>query len=154
MGNSLSSQESTSNTSYSKNSSQNFSISVPFQTSSVKIVRLILAGIANHQKFSLDELEDLKIAVGEVFNFYLRHSESFIQPNILVKVATSHDELVVQVCSNGLFIKDQWNASTSSAPMGEVSSLTIIEFLVDKISVAETDEGSVIQFVKISEAQL
>jgi len=117
-------------------------------------VRLILAGIANHQKFSMDELEDLKIAVGEVFNFYLRHSESFIQPNILVKVATSHDELVVQVCSNGLFIKDQWNASTSSAPMGEVSSLTIIEFLVDKISVAETDEGSVIQFVKISEAQL
>jgi len=153
MGNSLSSADTSSTSSNTKNLPQDFTMSVPFQTSSVKIVRLILAGIANHMEFSSDELEDLKIAIGEVFNFYLRHSQSSAKPNILVKATTSQDKLTVKIFADGMFVKEEWEASTVPEPSSEVSSLTILEFLVDDISIFESNSGSVIQFVKISDVQ-
>ncbi|MBI3926067.1 MAG: ATP-binding protein [Armatimonadetes bacterium] len=44
---------------------QQIQVELPTQPEFVRLVRLIVAGIGNSMRFNVDELEDLKLAVGE-----------------------------------------------------------------------------------------
>jgi serine/threonine-protein kinase RsbW len=46
------------------------SIRIPASPAYVKVVRLVASGIATRLKFTLDEIEDLKIAVDELAAYF------------------------------------------------------------------------------------
>lgn len=126
-----------------------FTLVLPYDVAFVTIARLVIAGIANHARFSYDELEDIKIAVGEVFNFYLNQSPKNPPASIKVQIDLQPDYLNIETTADGLFAKEKWkNQGLTKVSNNEISSRAILEHLVDTVQYEETTEGSIIRIQK------
>ena len=79
-----------------------FKISVPFSSSSVQVTRLIVAGVAQHYDITHDEIEDLKIAVGESFNFFLKNSEDNPNLEFSLLIRAYKNKIEIKKCSSQL----------------------------------------------------
>lgn len=126
-----------------------FLLTVPFLPSSVKTVRLVMAGIANHQTFSIDEIEDVKIAVGEVMNFFLYQAPPDAAKCLSISVLATPDTIETQVHGYDLFVKERWGQNNEDTP--SLTSTSLLDFLVDEVLINETDEGTTILFRKKAE---
>jgi len=130
------------------NGSHEFSLETPFDPSYVTIVRLVAAAVANHLRFSLDEIEDLKVAVGESLNFFLTSFEEPKPRSLHLKIQSSPEGLDLQVQADGPHLGGLWEDQKKTASSQQVSSLLILENLVDRVSFQETKAGSEIRLTK------
>jgi len=79
-------------------------LSVPAKANYISVVRLCVAGIADRMKFSVDDIEDVKIAVGEACINSIKHGyDNKSDPDHVIRIRflIHPDKLVVFVKDNG-----------------------------------------------------
>jgi len=77
---------------------------VPAKTNYISVVRLCVSGIADRMKFSIDETEDIKIAVGEACINSIKHgydNKSDPDQVIGIRFLIYPDKLVIHVKDKG-----------------------------------------------------
>lgn len=75
-------------------------LTVPARAEFVRLVRLVMAGIGNSLDFTLDEIDDLKMAVSEAYNMFHLSEEHPLH----LRTSICPHELMVevsQVCREG-----------------------------------------------------
>lgn len=113
----------------------------------VGIIRLTTSGIANKIGFSMDDIEDIKVAVSEACTNAIKHSKD------------SKFEIIFEIIENGINIeiKDNGKGYDVSSigtpdlenPRESGLGLFIIEALMDEVSIESTEgEGTIIKMNK------
>jgi serine/threonine-protein kinase RsbW len=103
-------------------------VTIPARADYVAVVRLSAAAVAGRMGFSYEDVEDIKVAVGEVCNLAIRAGS----PEIAVQFTVRPDDLVIRVTHRG---------DAPPAP-DEASELSIflIDCLVDEAH-TRVDDG-------------
>lgn len=113
----------------------------------VSIIRLTVSGIANKVGFSLDEIEDIKVAVSEACTNAIKHS---LDDKFLVEFSILEDGLTIGVQDKGTgydvtSLQEPDLANPKEGGLG----LFIIKTLMDEVStISNTDEGTKIKMTK------
>jgi serine/threonine-protein kinase RsbW len=113
----------------------------------VSIIRLTVSGIANKIGFSLDDIEDIKVAVSEACTNAIKHS---LDDKFLVEFSILEDGLTIGVQDKGTgydvtSLQEPDLANPKEGGLG----LFIIKTLMDEVStVSNTDEGTKIKMTK------
>jgi len=79
-------------------------LKVPAKTNYISVVRLCVSGIADRMKFSVDDLEDIKIAVGEACINSIKHgydNKSNPDSVIMIRFSMTPEKLVILVKDKG-----------------------------------------------------
>ncbi len=125
---------------------QQFALDMPAQPEFVRIVRLIVAGLGNALCFNVDEIEDLKLAVGEAcyqaFDSGTSHNSrlkvcSFLRGSgVEVQVSLSHQRGAILDRMPGLRFGDPG------------IRLTLLRHLVDELGFSSNDSDTSIRLIK------
>jgi serine/threonine-protein kinase RsbW len=75
-------------------------LSIPARAEWVAVARLAVAAVASRQHFSVDEIEDIKLAIAESCTNAIQHGEP--DGTIEIECELRHDELVVTVRDRGM----------------------------------------------------
>ena len=96
-------------------------LSVPAKPDYILAVRLLVSAVAQRADFSLDEIEDMKVASAEACTLLLAENPQEIEVTI-----TTHDSFCVSFCAK--------EAAGSSSEEEQVSELSqyLLEALVDR----------------------
>lgn len=111
-----------------ENDGEQVEIRIPADPRWVRLVRLGAAGVASVMNFSVEEIEDIKLAVAEACNNAILHSQpahaphNEALPTILITLIPSQDALEIRVEDQGRIAKD----ITSPAPQAKNSSLDLL----------------------------
>lgn len=128
-----------------------FKLEVPLQSSSVKIVRLIASGIANHSGFSVDEIEDIKMATTETLNFFLNHCTQSALKSFKIDFISNEDHLSMRIFGEATNLQGIWASAQMPTNNAELSSLNILNYLVSSVKFHDHRDGSVVELTKFKE---
>lgn|SRR3712207_5868351 len=114
----------------------------------VSVIRLTTSGIASKMGFTMEDIEDLKVAISEACTNAIKHSK---QEEFEVKFLVSGSRLDIEVIDNGIGYDissvaepDLKNPKTSGL------GLFIIKSLMDEVEVRScSDCGTVVRFSKL-----
>lgn len=101
-------------------------LTIPSKADYISIVRLATSGIANNLNLTIDEIEDIKVCVGEACNNALNISR---QENIRVSFTLTDKELLILVDG----VKEEVTEDLEDAREAELGFL-IIKSLMDEVS--------------------
>jgi serine/threonine-protein kinase RsbW len=101
-------------------------MTIPARAEYVAVIRLVTAGIAGRMSFSFDDIEDLKIAVGEVCTAAVLAGG----PAVQLRFDIGGDELKIRVAHGGKARRDR-------SQEGELGRF-LVRCLVDRVR-TETD---------------
>lgn len=125
-----------------------FNLEVPLHATSTKIVRLVTSSVANHSGFSIDEIEDLKMAATEAINFFLNHSSLTHSKMLSIEFFLKDDHLVLRIFGQATNLQAAWVSQSNT----RISSLNILNYLVSSVRFHDERNGSTIEIVKHHEA--
>lgn len=113
----------------------------------VSIIRLTTSGIANKIGFSIDDIEDMKVAVSEACTNAIKHSSDdrfYITFNIL------DDGLNIEIKDNGVGCNiDLLGKPDLENPKENGLGIFIIQTLMDEVSIESSDnKGTIIKMTK------
>ena len=113
----------------------------------VGIIRLTTSGIANKIGFSIDDIEDMKVAVSEACTNAIKHSSDdrfYITFNIL------DDGLNIEIKDNGVGCNiDLLGKPDLENPKENGLGILIIQTLMDEVSIESSDnKGTIIKMTK------
>lgn len=113
----------------------------------VGIIRLTTSGIANKIGFSIDDIEDMKVAVSEACTNAIKHSSDdrfYITFNVL------DDGLNIEIKDNGIGCNiDSLGKPDLDNPKESGLGIFIIQTLMDEVSIESSDnEGTTIKMTK------
>ena len=113
----------------------------------VGIIRLTTSGIANKIGFSIDDIEDMKVAVSEACTNAIKHSSDdrfYITFNIL------DDGLNIEIKDNGVGCNiDLLGKPDLENPKENGLGIFIIQTLMDEVSIESSDKkGTIIKMTK------
>ena len=113
----------------------------------VGIIRLTTSGIANKIGFSIDDIEDMKVAVSEACTNAIKHSSDdrfYITFNIL------DDGLNIEIKDNGVGCNiDLLGKPDLENPKEDGLGIFIIQTLMDEVSIESSDnKGTIIKMTK------
>lgn len=113
-------------------------LSIPPKAEYIMVTRLTTSGIAARAGFSFEDIEDLKMAISEVFNLFDLNS---VVQAINIKYLLDGDNLKIQmeIASNNM-IDNQF------AEM-------ILKSIVDEVKFEETEEGYLINIKKYHQGE-
>lgn len=107
-------------------------LSVPATRDYVRVIRLAASGIATNLGFDIDELDDLRVGVGELANLALERCKSDPnQPETL--------EVVFTISGDELRIEGSVAAADNGAIELEALTRQILEAVVDSYSIQIVD---------------
>jgi serine/threonine-protein kinase RsbW len=77
-------------------------LSIPGKPEYVSVARLAILGVASRMRFSYDEVEDIRLAVGEACTTAIERANGAGQPSqeIRVRCLIDNTKLVVEVCDS------------------------------------------------------
>ncbi|HHU48428.1 MAG: histidine kinase [Caldicoprobacterales bacterium] len=110
------------------------SINLPAKPEYMSVARLTTAGLANRLGFTIDDIEDLKVAVSEAGNYLINQFSDITVLNIHYRIE-SDDRIYVQIKVPGAAAVVNENKSKESE-----LSLFIIESVADQVK-KEIDRG-------------
>jgi serine/threonine-protein kinase RsbW len=114
---------------------------IPARPEFVSVVRLAAATVAARQGFTYDEIEDLKIAVGEACTALLVSGSDSGHP-MTVRFVLGHDTLEVNLAARGNAIDLHPAAVSDRAPLDEARlGVFLMQCLVDEVE-ARHDRSS------------
>lgn len=113
-------------------------MTIPAMLAYVRLPRVAIAGLATRAGFSYDEVEDLRLAIGEVCQVLLDGADR--TGTLTISFAVERGQMDVDVVAEGPAGRDDGT--------GERLAAQILEATVGKVSVA--DEGRRISFSKTS----
>ncbi|MGL5756366.1 MAG: anti-sigma B factor RsbW [Paraclostridium sp.] len=113
----------------------------------VSIIRLTVSGIANKIGFSLDDIEDIKVAVSEACTNAIKHS---LDDKFVVRFSILENGLTIDVQDKGTgYDVDSLQEPDLTNPKEGGLGLFIIKTLMDEVStISNTDEGTKIKMTK------
>lgn len=136
------------------------SLNIPAQADQLDVVRLCLYGVANKLGFTYEEIEDMKVAVGEACNNAILHApqdnpEENAPSDIGIVFEWDKSRLTIRVKDNGTgFISE--SALQQAVPLtgdhpGELREsglgLYLMQALMDSVEI-ETGEGTEVILTK------
>jgi len=131
---------------------------VPAKTNYISVVRLCVSGIADRMKFSVDDTEDIKIAVGEACINSIKHGyDNKIDPDhvILIRFIITPDKLVILVKDNGKgfdtkplneYIRQKGPGQKRPGHIG--MGVYLIKTLMDHIRFDSSPRGTQVKMIK------
>ncbi|WP_024621721.1 ATP-binding protein [Metaclostridioides mangenotii] len=113
----------------------------------VGIIRLATSGVANKVGFSVDEIEDIKVAVSEACTNAIRHSEV---NNFLIEFKLLQNGLCIEIKDQGKgYDIDSIEAVDLSNPKEGGLGIYIIKTLMDEVEIDSRDgKGTIIKMTK------
>lgn len=118
-------------------------LTVPARAEFVRIVRLVMAGIANSLAFNVDEIDDLKTAVSEAYNMCHPSEDNPLN----VRTSVDLNRLVVEVsqryeerATSRLFAMD------NSIPLG--MGMILLRQLMDEVEYKTDSSEMQVRFIK------
>ncbi len=126
---------------------ENVCISLPSKPEYVSVARMTSSVIANKIGFNIEDIEDIKVAVGEACNNAVLHGCS---SNFNVKFTISHDNVIIEVEDGGRgFDVEECPIPDMCNPKEGGLGIFIIKSLMDKVEVESSKEkGTIIRMIK------
>jgi serine/threonine-protein kinase RsbW len=130
-------------------------IIIPCRAEYVAIARLAILGVANRLAYSYDEVEDIRLAVGEACTHAVERAlaapVSATEPTIRITSRIDFAGLEIEVRDDVLPPPDESFAHTLDEDLGfdkqDLGAL-LLEILVDKFSVHTTPAGTTVLLLK------
>lgn len=124
-------------------------IKFPCMPEFVGVARLAILGVASRMKFSYDEVEDVRLAVGEACTTSVEWAErnGKASTDIILKSEIGPDKLVVDIYDEA---GDRGEANRSNGADQEPENLgaLLITLLVDEVTVVAKNGGTHVRMVK------
>ena len=113
----------------------------------VSIIRLTTSGIANKIGFSMDDIEDMKVAVSEACTNAIKHSDD---KNVSIVFTILEDGLEIEIKDNGKgYDVKSINEPDLTNPKENGLGLFIIKTLMDNVNIESKDnQGTIIKMTK------
>jgi len=128
--------------------SDNISISIPTKSEYVSVVRLTASVLANNIGFDIEEIEDIKVAVGEACNNAVLHGKCNDTYDINFIVSEDCFQIEVTDCGNG-FKMDEYKAPDLENPKESGLGLFIMKSLMDDVEIKSSNgKGTYIKLIK------
>ncbi len=127
---------------------ENISLEVPATLSALSTVRMVLGGLAARLDFSLDDLDDLFLAVDRLLEAAL---ECERPESLHVQVAVDGGTLRVVT---GVYRSDALRAQVGVTPGGCIDLCIMLQRLVDDVVVRDEIDGYSVMIVKRSSGTL
>ncbi len=126
----------------------NIYLKIPAQSKYVSLVRLTVASIANNMGFNMEEIDDIKVAVGEACSNAIIHGKSDDIVDIIFSV--KEDKLIVEIIDSGDgFIVQKYEKPDLDNPKETGLGIFIIKTLMDDVSIeSKVGEGTKIKMIK------
>lgn len=121
-------------------------LEIPAQPEYVRIVRLIIAGIGNAMRFNVEELDDLKLAVGEAC-YQAFQSGAGLHSRLRIKALARETVVEIEVALSHLR-GEAAGAYPGLEGLDRGIGLTLMKHLVDEIGFSSNSEETKIRFVK------
>lgn len=127
-------------------------IKFPSKSEYVGVVRLAVSGLGNRCNFTIDEIEDLKIAVSEACTNAVLHGYKGKSGEVTVRCQPKKNELTVEVIDKGVGFnpkKTKTGSGTKTSAPSLGLGLTFIKSLTDKLEIISVPKkGTTIRFKK------
>jgi serine/threonine-protein kinase RsbW len=128
-------------------------LKIPCQAEFIGVARLVILGVASRTSFSYDEVEDLRLAVGEACTSAIERAENAGKPDsfISIRCTTEPDRMTINVADSLPLENGDASKSSVSLDFPEEKSIgaLLIEILVDEIhSESNSESGTSITMVK------
>ena len=121
---------------------------IPCRPEFVGVARLAILGVASRMRFSYDEVEDVRLAVGEACTISVEWAErnGRTDSTITLRSEISDDKLTIDILDRA----GSRGAVESADPEREDENLgaLLITLLVDEITVEPQDTGTRVRMVK------
>ena len=113
----------------------------------VSIIRLTTSGLANKIGFSIDDIEDIKVAVSEACTNAIKHSND---ENVTITFTRLENGLEIEIKDNGKgYDIDSIPIPDLTQPRENGLGLFIIQTLMDDVEVESKDnQGTIIKMTK------
>jgi len=125
------------------------SLSIPTKSEYVSVARLTSSVIANNMGFDIEDIEDIKVAVGEACNNAVLHTENYEHTFDLSFFAETQ-KLIIEVKDNGRgFSLDHYKEPDLEHPKEHGLGIFIMKSLMDDLEIeSQVGEGTSIRMIK------
>lgn len=122
---------------------------IPCRPEFVGVARLAILGVASRMKFSYDQVEDVRLAVGEACTTSVEWAERNKREtaDILVRSSITDTKLTVDIIDSA-GEREEKPAEQEKEPDEESLGALLITLLVDEVKVAPHDGGTHVTMVK------
>lgn len=124
-------------------------LKIPCRPEYVGVTRLTILGVASRMKFSYDEVEDIRLAVGEACTTSVDWADRNQQSNaqIILKSEISADKMTIDIVDDaGPRVADEVDIDAEIEP--ENIGALLVTLLVDEVQVFQLDNGTHVRMVK------
>ncbi|MBI3947678.1 MAG: ATP-binding protein [Armatimonadetes bacterium] len=112
---------------------------IPRKPEYVGVARLAVSGIASRMDFSYDEVEDIKLAVGEACTSVIHETApEHVALPIVVRCESAPDEIRIDVVNIRPAPRKTPPREAADAPISQL----LMEVLMDEVEVRENEDGS------------
>lgn len=120
---------------------------IPANPDYVSILRLTTSGIANKLGFSMDDIEDMKVAVSEACSNAVKHSED---NKVSINFNLLNNGIQIEIIDNGKgYDVDSIQTPDLSNPKEGGLGLFIIQTLMDEVDIeSKGNHGTTIKMTK------
>ena len=114
-------------------------LKIPCEVEYIGVARLVILGVASRKPFSYDEVEDLRLAVGEACTSAIERAQAIRQtdPEITINCRMEEDRLTISVSDNVPIPASNGAANTAAVAVDSSEDQSIgallMEILVDEI---------------------
>lgn len=117
-------------------------LTIPSKPEYVGVARLTILGVASRMQFTYDEVEDIRLAVGEACTTAVERAKraNATDGEITIRSEIAQDKLTVEVRDNVQCSTADSEESTSDIDEQGLGAL-LMELLVDEFKVEATPEG-------------
>jgi len=127
------------------------SIKLPSKPEYVSIARLTASVLANNIGFDFEEIEDIKVAVGEACNNAVLHSGIEKEFDISFSVQSNKFEVSIEDYGHGFSMKEYHEPDLEHPKVGGLG-IFIMKSLMDEVEfISNPDKGTLIKLVKYLE---
>ena len=122
-------------------------IKIPCRPEYVGVARLAILGIASRMKFYYDEVEDIRLAVGETCTTSVDWAQrnNKLDTNIILKSFISPEKLIVEIIDESGPHNPEFSG-TANEP--ENIGALLVTLLVDEVEVTSNETGTRFRMVK------
>ena len=125
---------------------------IPAEPEYVGVARLAILGVASRMRFSYDEVEDIRLAVGEActtaVEWAARNNRQGSE--VLIRSAISESALTIEIIDQA-GERQKSDDSAGGDPEPENLGALLVTLLVDEVNVAAIDGGTCVTMVKCAE---
>ena len=116
-------------------------IEIPARPEFVRIVRLVMAGMGNSAGLNMEEIEDLKLAVGEACHTVLQGGTPTCR--IRVRAGVQHDMIRIEIARPAVGCP-----ATLPADAEDKIGFVLMRHLMDEVTLESPDDGPTIRMMR------